>query len=78
MYKGIWASMIGIIHPLVFFPMYEMMKIHMLENYEAPGAEKLSAKYVALSTIVCKATASAASYPHEVLRARIYYDNKHL
>lgn len=78
LYKGIWASLIGIIHPLVFFPMYEKMKMHFLANYEQPGAEKLSAKYVAFCTILCKVTASAASYPHEVLRSRIQYDNEHL
>ena len=71
LYKGIWASMIGIIHPLVYFPMYEIMKIKLLEKFEEPGATKLSSKFVALNAIVCKAVASAASYPHEVLRSRI-------
>lgn len=78
LYKGVWASLIGIIHPLVFFPMYEIMKIHMLKNMEPEGTTKLSAKFVALSTIICKFTASAASYPHEVLRSRIQYDNERL
>lgn len=58
--------------------MYEVMKLYMLKNWEKEGAEKLSSKYVALSTILCKFTASAASYPHEVLRSRIQFDNKHL
>ena len=77
LYKGIWASLIGIVHPLVFFPMYEMMKIWMLKNWEKEGADKLSSSYVAASTIICKFTASAVSYPHEVLRSRIQYDNPH-
>lgn len=71
LYKGMWASLIGIIHPLVFFPMYEMMKLHMKENYEKKEADHLSSKYVALASTICKVTASAASYPHEVLRSRI-------
>ena len=75
LYKGIWASLIGIIHPLVFFPMYEMMKLHMKENYEKEGADHLSSKYVAMASIISKVAASAASYPHEVLRSRIQYDN---
>ena len=58
--------------------MYEMMKLYMLENYEEPGAEKLRSRYVAIASTICKVTASAASYPHEVLRSRIQYDNKHL
>ena len=71
LYKGIWASLIGIIHPLVYFPMYEIMKLYLLENFEEPGSTKLSSKYVAVSAITCKVTASLASYPHEVLRSRI-------
>ena len=75
MYKGIWASLIGMIHPLVYFPMYEIMKLYLIENWEKPEATKLSSKYVAFAAITCKITASAASYPHEVLRSRIQYDN---
>jgi hypothetical protein len=71
LYKGMWASLLGMVHPLVYFPMYEIMKLYMLENHEKKGATKLSSSYVALSAIVCKFTASAASYPHEVLRSRI-------
>lgn len=71
LYKGVWASLIGIIHPLVYFPMYEIMKLYLLENCEEPGSTKLSSKYVALAAITCKIAASAASYPHEVLRSRI-------
>ena len=59
------------IHPLVFFPMYEMMKIYLMKNWEEQGATKLSSKYIALATMVSKFTASATSYPHEVLRSRI-------
>lgn len=66
------------IHPLVYFPMYEIMKLYLIENWEKPEATKLSSKYIAFAAITCKITASAASYPHEVLRSRIQYDNKHL
>ena len=78
LYKGIWASLIGMIHPLVYFPMYEIMKLYLMENWEKEGAKKLSSKYIALAAITCKFTASVASYPHEVLRSRIQYDNQSL
>jgi hypothetical protein len=78
LWKGVLPSMLGIIHPLVYFPMYEKMKIYFKENHEKPGAEKLSARFIAFSAVICKVCASAACYPHEVLRSRIQYDNAHL
>jgi len=77
LWRGVRASLIGIIHPLVFFPMYERMKLHFLANYEPEGSKKLSSKYVAVCSITSKFTASLLSYPHEVLRSRIQYDNLH-
>ena len=71
LYKGISASYIGIIHPLVFFPVYEKSKIYFLNNYEQKGTEKLSAKYIFIASTLSKTLASVASYPHEILRARL-------
>lgn len=71
LYKGISASYIGIIHPLVFFPIYEKSKIYFLKNYEPDGAEKLSAKNIFITSSISKTAASFASYPHEFLRARL-------
>ena len=65
--------MIGVLHPLVFFPTYEHMKIHFKNNFEEKGAKKLSTKYILMSSVLSKLVSSVVSYPHEVLRARMQY-----
>ena len=70
LYKGFSATMIGVIHPIVFFPLYEKLKIHCKETYEK-DQENLSSKFVVASSITSKLIASAISYPHEVLRSRL-------
>jgi hypothetical protein len=61
----------GVIHPLIFFPIYEQTKIYFKNNYEDPKAEILSAKYLVGSSIFAKLTASTIAYPHEVIRSRM-------
>ena len=34
LYKGLSATMMGIIHPIIFFPVYEKMKIYFKNNYD--------------------------------------------
>jgi len=67
--------MIGIIHPLIFFPIYESTKFYLKNNFEEPGADKLSTKNLLFSSIVSKVIACSVSYPHEVLRSRMMYEN---
>ena len=76
LYKGLSASYMGVIHPLVFFPLYEKGKIHMLTNFEPEGTEKLSAKNIFVCSTISKTIASLASYPHEVLRARLHFERE--
>ena len=66
--------MIGVIHPLVFFPIYESTKFYLKNNFEEPGAEKLSTQNLLFSSIVSKVIACSISYPHEVLRSRMMYE----
>ena len=73
LWKGLPPTLLGIIHPLVFFPMYEKLKIYFQQNFEDKNAVKLSTKYIVASTLISKIAASAVSYPHEVLRSRIQY-----
>ena len=70
LYKGFSATMIGIIHPIIFFPLYEKLKIHLKENYDK-DSEHLSTRYIVLATVFAKLISSAVSYPHEVLRSRL-------
>lgn len=76
LYNGFSASMFGVLHPLLFFPMYEKLKIYFMKNFET--REKLSIKYILLATIISKVGSSAVSYPHEVLRSRLMYQKKEL
>lgn len=75
LYKGVPASCFGLLHPLVFFPVYEKQKIYYKNKYEKDN-DKLSTIYILASSTTSKFIASAVSYPHEVLRARKYYEIK--
>jgi solute carrier family 25 folate transporter 32 len=70
LYQGLSASAVGVLHPIIYFPLYEKSKIYCLKNFEPPGSEKLSHRYVMMSAIVCKAMTSLLTYPHEVVRSR--------
>ena len=69
LYQGISASMLGIIHVMVQFPLYEYMKQSTLTG--PPTYTDM----IYLS-IVPKLIASLVSYPHEVLRSRLQDLNK--
>ena len=71
--------MIGVSHPLIYFPLYEKSKIYFKENWDKDNSDpdKLSSRYVAISTIWCKAATSFLTYPHEVLRARMQDTRKY-
>lgn len=73
LYNGLSASMIGVMHPLIYFPLYEKSKIYFKRNWDTDKAEEegLSSRYVLISAIFCKGVTSALTYPHEVLRARM-------
>ena len=79
LYNGLSASMIGVSHPLIYFPLYEKSKIYFKKNWDSdnPDPNKLSSRYVAISTIWCKAATSFMTYPHEVLRARMQDTRKY-
>jgi solute carrier family 25 folate transporter 32 len=80
--SGLTASILGISHALIYFPLYEHWKMYFKSKYE-PEKDKLSNRYVFLSAIFSKSklgtasdglptlvVSSAIAYPHEVLRAR--------
>ena len=74
LFKGLSATMLGVIHPIIFFPLYEKLKIFFKDNYEPEGSKSLSPKYIVASTITAKVSASMISYPHEVLRSRLQFN----
>lgn len=54
MFAGLTASVVGILHPFIYFPLYEKSKIYFKKHFEAPGAEDLSSKYVFLAATFSK------------------------
>jgi hypothetical protein len=62
--------MVGVIHPLIYFPLYEKSKIYLKNNVQANAEASIELKYVFVSAIFCKAFTSMITYPHEVVRAR--------
>ena len=62
--------MFGVIHPLIYFPLYEKAKIYFKENWD-PESENLSPRYVLISACSMKTISSGLTYPHEVIRARM-------
>lgn len=76
--RGISASLIGLLHPIVFFPMYEKMKLYFRANnpqmYTSDDV-RLSTRHILTASIVSKVCASLVSYPHEVLRSRLQYEH---
>lgn len=62
--------MLGLIHPMIYFPLYEKSKLYFKNNWD-PDSETLKSRYVVISACSSKALASSFTYPHEVIRARL-------
>lgn len=62
--------MLGLIHPMIYFPLYEKSKLYFKNNWD-PDSEALKSRYVVISACSSKALASSFTYPHEVIRARL-------
>lgn len=75
LFKGLTASLMGVSHVAVQFPLYEHAKEYLyarrtglvLERGDAP----LHVSELVLASSVSKAAASAATYPLEVVRSRL-------
>ena len=70
LFAGLTASIVGISHAFIYFPMYEKLKLYFLNNFENNEEGRLSSKYVFVSAVISKVIASIITYPHEVLRTR--------
>lgn len=70
LYRGIFASLLGVIHVAIYFPLYDMCKqsLHH-ENNPTP-------LQILMCSTIPKVIASAFSYPHELLRARLFIHDK--
>lgn len=54
MFAGLTASILGISHALIYFPLYEHWKMYFKKNWEPKDSDKLSSRYVFLSAIFSK------------------------
>ena len=54
LFSGLSASILGISHALIYFPLYEKTKLYFRRNYEQPNSEKLRSRYVFISAILSK------------------------
>jgi solute carrier family 25 (mitochondrial folate transporter), member 32 len=80
-YSGLAAAMLGLTHVAVQFPLYEYLKKEFtgFEMGEAPpesGKEAHNAISVLMASFISKVCATTATYPHEVLRARMYTQSR--
>jgi len=69
-YKGLGASYLGVTETVVQFTVYEYLK-HLALRSPLQGENTLSLPEIALLSSVAKLIASAATYPHEVIRTRL-------
>ena len=58
--SGLTASILGISHALIYFPLYEHWKMYFKSKYE-PNKDKLSNRYVFLSAIFSKSKRGTTS-----------------
>ena len=69
LYAGLSASILGLSHVWIYFPLYEALKSHFKKIYQ-PSDENLNSKFIVWSSISAKLMTSWITYPHEVVRAR--------
>ena len=70
LYRGFTASVFGISHVAVYFPLYDMCKDRFAHDKEPQLLQVLSC------SLIPKIIASAVSYPHEVMRSRLFTHDK--
>jgi solute carrier family 25 (mitochondrial folate transporter), member 32 len=72
-YKGLTASLLGLPHVAIQFPLYEYLKQY---SCQRSGLEQPTMSHYFAASAFAKLTASLFTYPHEVLRARLQ-DDRH-
>jgi solute carrier family 25 folate transporter 32 len=66
-YKGAIASVIGVLHVAVQFPLYEWLK----QSQITSSNPALSPWNILIASTISKVVASTATYPHEIIRTRL-------
>eukprot|EP00887_Chlorella_sp_A99_P001244 scaffold14.g1244.t1 len=73
LYSGLGPSLLGVIHVVIQFPMYEALKKHFIARRAAEGGDAKPSMYeLILASAASKMVASTATYPHEVVRSHMH------
>lgn len=67
LYKGAAASLLGVTHVAVQFPLYEWLK----RRQQDPSSDTPHWTHIIIASTLSKLAASTATYPHEVIRSRL-------
>lgn len=67
LYKGLSACMLGLIHPIVYFPLYENLKWRTKKKKGKVGSIDIF-----VISCVSKLIATMTTYPHVLLRSRFF------
>lgn len=71
LYRGLSASLLGVSHVAIQLPLYERLKAELRARRESASGTDTAVQDVVAASTVSKLLASATTYPHEVVRARL-------
>jgi solute carrier family 25 folate transporter 32 len=77
-YKGLGPSLLGVSHITIQFPLYERLKREMAHNNgnTTKGDTHITIFQLITAAVLSKIMASLFTYPHEVVRTRMYLDQR--
>jgi solute carrier family 25 folate transporter 32 len=74
LYKGLGASMLGLSHVAVQFPVYEALKTHLLPSGDDEESQARRIGALISSSVISKAIATLITYPHDIARTRLHVE----
>lgn len=72
LYSGLGPSLLGVMHVVIQFPLYEGIKAHFAAKNPDRREDTLNLYELILASATSKMVASTATYPHEVVRSRMH------
>ncbi|EFN56802.1 hypothetical protein CHLNCDRAFT_51574 [Chlorella variabilis] len=72
LYSGLGPSLLGVMHVVIQFPLYESLKGRFAAQHPHDGGDTLNLYELILASATSKMIASTATYPHEVVRSRMH------